>query len=136
MNRSWKSFVLVFDGGSRGNPGPSYGSYIIQGSEGKTKPIRLRFGRGTNNEAEYRTLIAGIEAVLSMMDQLGIDPGETELEIRGDSQLVINQLSGQWKAKDARMRALRDQSRRLLEPFGSVQYRQHPRARSVALFGH
>jgi ribonuclease HI len=136
MNRSWKSYVLVFDGGSRGNPGPSYGSYIIQGPEGKTKPIRLRFGRGTNNEAEYRTLIAGIEAVLSMMDQLGIDPGETELDIRGDSQLVINQLSGQWKAKDARMRALRDQSRRLLEPFGSVRYRQHPRARSVALLGH
>jgi ribonuclease HI len=134
---SSRSFTLIFDGGSKGNPGPSYGSYVVRGPNGKgDRPTRLRFGRGTNNEAEYRTLIAGVETVLSRMRELGIDPGEARLEIRGDSKLVLNQLSGQWKAKDARMRALRDQTLSLLEPVGSIEYRHQPRSKSVAVLGH
>jgi ribonuclease HI len=131
------SFLLIFDGGSKGNPGPSYGSYVVRGPNGKgKKPTRLRFGRGTNNEAEYRTLIAGIEMILRQMQELGIDPGEVKLEVRGDSKLVLNQVSGRWKAKNARMRALRDQAMNLLEPFGSIEYCHQPRSKSVAVLGH
>lgn len=132
-----RSFLLIFDGGSKGNPGPSYGSYVVRGPNGKgDKPTRLRFGRGTNNEAEYRTLIAGIKTILGQIQELGIDPGEAKLEIRGDSKLVLYQVNGQWKAKDARMRALRDQVLNLLEPFGSIEYRHQPRSKSVAVLGH
>jgi ribonuclease HI len=58
------------------------------------------------------------------------------LEVRGDSQLVIRQLQGEWKAKDARMRELRDRAQRLLDGFGEVRLIHHERARSVAMFGH
>lgn len=129
-------FTLIFDGGSKGNPGPSYGSFVLRGPQQREDPARLRFGRGTNNEAEYRTLIEGVRAALTAIEELGLNPGQTSLEIRGDSQLVLNQLSGRWKAKDARMRSLRDQARSLLKPFGTVTYRHQPRARSVAVLGH
>jgi ribonuclease HI len=131
------SFVLIFDGGSKGNPGPSYGSYVVRGPNGGAeKPTRLRFGRGTNNEAEYRTLVVGVEAVLAQLHQLGIEPGLASLEIRGDSKLVLYQLSGRWKAKDSRMRSLRDRIWKLIEPIGSVKYRHQPRKHSVAVLGH
>ena len=132
-----ESFTLIFDGGSIGNPGPSYGSYLLRGPKiTANKPARLRFGRGTNNEAEYRTLIAGVEAFLTQLEKLGIEPGQASLEIRGDSKLVLNQLSGQWKAKNSRMRILRDRTWDLLEPIGSIKYRHQPRERSVAVLGH
>ncbi len=137
MSDPAESFMLIFDGGSRGNPGPSYGSYLLQGPNVATsKPARLRFGRGTNNEAEYRTLIAGVEAFLAQLDKLGIEPAQASLEIRGDSKLVLSQLSGQWKAKNGRMRSLRDRAWDLLEPIGSIKYRHQPRERSVAILGH
>jgi ribonuclease HI len=130
-------FELVFDGGSRGNPGPAYGSYRIkQGSSGARKPVRLDLGRGTNNEAEYRTLIMAFKNLIDELNRDGIDPGQVELKVCGDSQLVIRQLQGQWKAKDARMRAMRDEVWNLAETLGSVKYVHQPRWRSVAALGH
>jgi ribonuclease HI len=58
------------------------------------------------------------------------------LEVRGDSQLVIRQLEGEWKAKDPRMRELRDQALRLLKPYAEIRLVHQDRARSVAIFGH
>jgi ribonuclease HI len=130
-------YTLTFDGGSRGNPGAAYGSYRIQ-RKGSTAHLsrRLRFGHGTNNEAEYWALLAGLRALLAHLEEREIDPANVRLEVRGDSQLVIRQLQGEWKAKDARMRALRDRVRRLLDGFGAVRLVHHERARSVAIFGH
>ena len=128
---------LIFDGGSHGNPGPSYGSYVIRGMPGGGKnPARLKLKHGTNNEAEYRTLIAGIEAVLAQAEERDLEPAEIELLLRGDSNLVLKQMEGVWKAKDARMRALRDQARSLLKPFARVRYQHQPRSKSVRVLGH
>jgi ribonuclease HI len=128
---------LIFDGGSHGNPGPSYGSFVIRGMPGRTiGPTRLKLKAGTNNEAEYRTLIAGVESILGMAEQTGLELDDIQLLILGDSKLVLNQMQGEWKAKDGRMRALRDEARILIKPFGSVRFQHQPRWRSVQVLGH
>ena len=90
----------------------------------------------TNNEAEYMALLAGLEAVLGRLEAQDQDPGEVLLEVRGDSQLVVQQLNGNWKAKNPRMRALRDQARKLMERFGEVQVVHQDRSKSVEALGH
>jgi len=132
-----KRYTIVFDGGSRGNPGPAYGSYHIRpwtSAAGVTE--RLEFGRGTNNEAEYLSLIAGLRALRAFLTGSGEQAAQTDLEIRGDSQLVIRQVSGQWKAKDARMKRLRDETQGLLEDFHQVKFKEQSRQVTVKLLGH
>lgn len=131
-------YLLVFDGGSKGNPGPAYGSFHIRpwrdDDEGTTE--RLNFGLGTNNEAEYLSLIGGLRSLRAYLHGREADLGKTELELRGDSQLVMRQLQGKWKAKDERMRALRDEARGLLRGFRKVKFVEQPRQESVDLLGH
>lgn len=131
------AYVLVFDGGSRGNPGPAYGSYRIQfvGRPADT-PERLTLGRGTNNEAEYKTLIAGLGALQSRIRADGMSLGDVEVEVRGDSLLVIEQLRGRWKVRDGRMRRLNEEAAGLLSPFGRVRLVHQPRRASVRILGH
>jgi len=132
--RTTADLVLHFDGGSLGNPGPGYGSFEITMPDGRPVRKRLDFRATlTNNEAEYRTLIAGLEAIHGL---LGEDVGRLSLEVRGDSQLVGQQLSGQWKATEPRMRALRDQARELLGHFRRWRFVHVPRRESVRKLGH
>jgi len=131
-------YVLVFDGGSKGNPGLGYGSYaIIRVQDGARRLKRLRFGDGyTSNEAEYDTLIAALQDMVTRIEAAGRQPGEFSLEVRGDSALVINQLQGKWKAKEPRMRERRDRCLFLLRHFDAVQLKAQPRAESVRILGH
>lgn len=130
--------ILVFDGGSRGNPGWGYGSYAIQRvSDGAQRLERLELGDGyTNNEAEYDTLIAALQDLVHRLEVAGRAPVEFALEVRGDSSLVLNQLEGTWKAKEPRMRQRRDACRRLLGRFGAVKLTAQPREESVRVLGH
>ncbi|HEY66074.1 MAG TPA: ribonuclease HI family protein [Caldilineae bacterium] len=128
--------TLVFDGGSRGNPGPGYGSYAFLWPGKPPEIHRLRFGTLTNNEAEYDTLIAALEALLGRLAREGVDPGDVHLDIRGDSRLVINQINGVWRVREPRLQARWQKARALLEPFGRVTLRHQPRERSVNLLGH
>lgn len=130
-------FQLVFDGGSLGNPGDAYGSYSIKRGRGAFRaPVRCDFGHGTNNEAEYLSLIEGVKGILDEAHNEGIAPEAIDLFLRGDSKLVLSQVEGSWKAKNPRMRALRDQARKLLKPFGAVHYQHHDRSFSVEILGH
>lgn len=132
-----QKYLIVFDGGSKGNPGPAYGSFFIQPWRDKSGIIeRLQFGNGTNNEAEYMALIAALRSLLAFLAGIDTNPEETALEIRGDSQLVLRQVKGQWKAKDARMRALRDEVVQLVDRFGRVQLKEQPREKIVERLGH
>jgi ribonuclease HI len=127
-------YLLVFDGGSQGNPGAGYGSYALFAGSEPAQVHRLSFPDPlTNNEAEYHTLISALEALLA---QLGPQAGHARLEVRGDSQLVIQQVLGHWKAKDERMRHLRDMARRLLNRFGRFRLVAQPREDSVKVLGH
>jgi ribonuclease HI len=125
--------ALIFDGGSIGNPGRGYGSYQLT-VRGKAEPVkRLEFeGNYTNNEAEYDTLLGALETLLRRAK----DPKQMQLDIRGDSQLIINQITGAWKAKDARMQERRERVLALLAQFGSWTATWHPRAKSVKALGH
>lgn len=125
---------IVFDGGSLGNPGTGYGSYRIRhGDEPWGPPVRLEFGaRVTNNEAEYRSLIAAIENVKTMAG----NPAEVALTVYGDSQLVINHLKGLWRVKAPNLGPLYLQARGILGGFGRTSLVWQPRAKSVALLGH
>ena len=130
---------LSFDGGSRGNPGPTYGSYRVRGAGAADRLQTLRrprFGDGTNNEAEYWTLVAGLRWILAETRRRHQNPEAFELIVQGDSLLVIRQLQGEWKARDRRMRELRDEAAGLMGRFGKVRLQHRPRARSVAEFGH
>jgi ribonuclease HI len=131
-------YLLIFDGGSKGNPGPGYGSYVITRlQDGARRLERLDLGEGyTNNEAEYDVLIAALGDLIARIEDAGREPEEFSLEIRGDSALVINQVQGRWKAKEPRMRQRRDQCRRLLARFGAVVLKAHPREESVRVLGH
>lgn len=132
------TYTLVFDGGSRGNPGPGYGSYVLTRTDtGEQRLERVDFRRRmTNNEAEYETLIVALEDLLAELDRLGRRPHQFDIEIRGDSRLVINQVTGRWKARDQRMARYRDNVRRLLNHFGASRLHWQPRAESVAVLGH
>jgi ribonuclease HI len=125
---------VVFDGGSLGNPGRGYGSYRLRfGNEDWGPVVRLEHGsRITNNEAEYRTLIGALEALLALVPE----PGGAALEVFGDSQLVLRQLEGKWKVRAGNLVADHARARALLAPFGQVRLIWQPRARSVALLGH
>ena len=131
-------YVLVFDGGSLGNPGPGYGSYaLIRTGDGKKRVVRLDFGgEMTNNEAEYDTLITGLTDLIQTLTQANQSPSESSIEVRGDSSLAINQVSGVWKARDERMRARRNRVRELLGRFVASRLVLQPRQESVRMLGH
>lgn len=131
-------YTIVFDGGSEGNPGPGYGSYALtRQQDEKEQIVRLDFGREmTNNEAEYETLIAALQGLIERIELAGRSPREFSVEIRGDSKLVLNQVKGTWKAKDDRMRALRNRARNLLSRFDAHRLIHHDREESVRVLGH
>ena len=128
------SYEIVFDGGSLGNPGKGYGSYLIRFGDVEIARERLDYaGRVTNNQAEYRTLIAALER---LGRDLGDEAASATVVIGGDSQLVINQVNGSWKVKNAELQPLRQQVVERLKPFGKTTLTWHRRDRSVRELGH
>lgn len=128
---------LIFDGGSKGNPGEGYGSYQLQWPGLAPQVVRLRFGdRVTNNEAEYDTLIAALEAVLKRLKEQRADPSTAQIDIRGDSKIVVSQVMGEWKCNEERLQLRRDRARELLTRFGRWRLSHHDRSHSVKALGH
>jgi ribonuclease HI len=131
------SYVIVFDGGSEGNPGFGYGSYAVIARDGRQRVRRLDFEDDmTNNEAEYDTLIAALGDVSKRVESAGKRPADFTLELRGDSRLVLRQVSGEWKAKEERMRQRRDIVRSVLSRFGGHRLVEQTREESVKVLGH
>ncbi|HLF26986.1 MAG TPA: ribonuclease HI family protein [Anaerolineae bacterium] len=129
-------YVIVFDGGSLGNPGRGYGSYVVI-TDDRREVKRLNFGEGmTNNEAEYATLLQALDDVQGRIERAARLPEEFTIEVRGDSALVLNQVAGDWKAKDERMRLMRDSVRRALQRFRANRLTPQPREATVKLLGH
>ena len=109
--RSGRRLIVEADGGSRGNPGPAaYGAVVRDAQTSKVLAAEgLPIGRATNNVAEYRGLIAGLEMAREL------DP-TAALEVRMDSKLVIEQMAGRWKIKHADMKSLALEAARLRPP--------------------
>lgn len=130
-------YVIIFDGGSRGNPGPGYGSYIIRTRKGQEARRRLDFEETmTNNEAEYRTLTAALEDLIGRIERTGKDPSAFTLEIRGDSQLVLAQLQGTFRVRAPHLRPLQQAARERLSRFREVRLVWQPREASASELGH
>lgn len=131
------AIAIVFDGGSRGNPGEGYGSYQLRWPGAPPQLTRLQFGSDyTNNEAEYDTLIRALEDVHKRLHQSGAALDSARVEVRGDSKLVIQQVLGNWKCKDERMARRCAQVRKLLAPLGGWSLKWHDRSNSVRDLGH
>ena len=131
------SIEIVFDGGSLNNPGHGYGSFRLTFAGEDPQMVRLDFGSPvTNNEAEYRALIAGLEHAVNELQTRGLDPRSARVQVRGDSQLVLKQVGGQWKVKMANLQPLRTKAAALVAQLGDVALTWQPRAASVRILGH
>ncbi|MFE9253738.1 bifunctional RNase H/acid phosphatase [Streptomyces sp. NPDC006879] len=113
--------VVEADGGSRGNPGPAgYGAVVLDPQTGETLAERAEFiGVATNNVAEYKGLVAGLNAARELAPDLPV-------LVRMDSKLVVEQMSGRWKIKHPDMKPLAAEAGRIY-PAGQVTYQWIPR---------
>ena len=106
---------LSTDGGARGNPGPAAFGYVLEAENGTVLDARGEpIGVATNNVAEYRALIAGLEKAV----ELGID----ELEVASDSELLVRQMTGEYKVKNETLRELNDEADALARKLRRVRY--------------
>lgn len=129
-----RSFEIVFDGGSLGNPGKGYGSYEITSGGVVIAHTREEYGNNiTNNQAEYLTLIKALEWLDQVLE--GNRKG-ARVHINGDSQLVINQVTGKWKIKAEQLRPYAERIRSLMSGYTSATIAWHARANSVKRLGH
>jgi ribonuclease HI len=107
---------LSTDGGARGNPGPAAYGYVLEAEDGTVLDARGEtIGVATNNVAEYRALIAGLEKAV----ELGID----ELEVVSDSELLVKQMQGEYRVKNETLRELNDEANSLERKLGRVRYK-------------
>ncbi len=106
---------LSTDGGARGNPGPAAYGYVLEAEDGTVLDARgEKIGVATNNVAEYRALIAGLEKAV----ELGLD----ELEVVSDSELLVKQMQGEYRVKNEALRELNDEASSLERKLGRVRY--------------
>jgi ribonuclease HI len=106
---------LFTDGGARGNPGPAAAAYVLEAEDGTVLEARGEtIGVATNNVAEYRALVAGLAKAL----ELGID----ELEVVSDSELLVKQMTGEYRVKNAALIELSLEAAGLAREIGQVAY--------------
>jgi queuosine biosynthesis protein QueD len=119
-----KEAYLYVDGASRGNPGPAAIGILILNSEGKRlKEISRLIGEATNNVAEYEALLFGLREVLKM--------GISKVIIHTDSELLAEQLRGEYRVKSPKLRKLFTQATSLLEKFSSYEVRKVEREENI-----
>jgi ribonuclease H / adenosylcobalamin/alpha-ribazole phosphatase len=106
---------LSTDGGARGNPGPAAYGYVLETEDGTILAAHgERIGVATNNVAEYSALVAGLERAL----ELGVD----EVEVVSDSELLVKQMTGEYRVKNEALRELNERASRLARRLGRVDY--------------
>ena len=118
--------VVHVDGGARGNPGPAAVGVVISDPRDGTvlEDVAEAIGEATNNVAEYRGLLLGLERARAL--------GADEVEVVGDSELVAKQVQGLYKVKHPAMRPLHAEALRALGEFSSWSIRTVPRAENAA----
>jgi len=110
-----KAFLYT-DGGARGNPGPAAYGYVLEAVDGTVLSSEGQaIGVATNNVAEYRGLVAGLDRAI----ELGVD----EVEVVSDSELLVKQMRGEYKVKNEALRLLSLEAARLARRLDKVDYR-------------
>ncbi|WP_276300575.1 ribonuclease HI [Halorussus lipolyticus] len=110
---------VYFDGASRGNPGPASVGWVIVTSDGIVAEGGETIGRATNNQAEYEALIRGLRTAR--------DYGFDSVEVKGDSQLIVKQVTGAWNTNDPELREHRVTVREILTDFDDWELQHVPR---------
>jgi ribonuclease HI len=106
---------LSTDGGARGNPGPAAFGYVLEAEDGTILAAHGEtIGVATNNVAEYRALIAGLEKAV----EVGVD----QLEVVSDSELLVKQMQGEYRVKNENLRPLAVQASRLAREIARVRW--------------
>ncbi len=106
---------LFTDGGARGNPGPAAYGYVLEAEDGTVLASHGEaIGTATNNVAEYRALIAGLEKAL----ELELD----DVDVVSDSELLVKQMTGEYRVKNETLQELSSQARRLARRLRNVSY--------------
>jgi ribonuclease HI len=120
-----RKLIVNVDGGARGNPGPAAIAAVVTDPDSGDVLLERSetIGEATNNIAEYRAVMLGAE--------LAHELGASEVEMIGDSALIAHQLRGEWKVKEAHLRALRDAAREALDRVGEWSIRNVPRAQNA-----
>ena len=117
--------VVHVDGGARGNPGPAAAAAVVSAPDGRVlDEAAVTLGRATNNVAEYRGLLLGLERAAAL--------GASEVEVVNDSELIARQVDGSYKVKNADLRALHEQAKAALKRFDRWSIRSVPRAQNAA----
>lgn len=113
--------MLATDGASRGNPGPAAIAYAVLGAEGDVQFADAEtIGEATNNEAEYRALIAGLEELARV--------ARGRIEHVSDSELLVKQLTGAYRIRAENLAALAEDVRELASRFEAVEHTHVPRS--------
>ena len=116
--------VVHVDGGSRGNPGPAAAAAVISSPDGEVlDEAAVTLGRATNNVAEYRGLLLGLERARAL--------GATEVDVVNDSELIAHQVNGRYKVKHADMKPLHAEALAALRGFERWSLRPVPRAQNT-----
>ncbi|HOS92990.1 MAG TPA: ribonuclease HI family protein [Armatimonadota bacterium] len=119
-----KTLLLNVDGGSRGNPGPAGIGVVIREPSGRVvQEISESIGRTTNNVAEYRAMIRGLETCRALNAQ--------RVLVCSDSELLVRQMVGTYRVKAQHLQPLHEQATRLARSFSQVAFRQIPREQNA-----
>jgi ribonuclease HI len=110
---------VYFDGASRGNPGPAAVGWVIVSGDGIVDEGSSRIGETTNNRAEYDALLRALD--------VASDYGFDEVDVRGDSELIVKQVRGEWNVNDPGLRERRVRARELLDSFDRWSLEHVPR---------
>jgi len=125
MDRETLRVTVHIDGGARGNPGPAGAGVVVTDPDSKTvlREAGWFLGRATNNVAEYRALLAGLKAAAAL--------GATEVEVLSDSELIVRQMNGQYRVRNAGLQPLYGSAQELAAGFKRCSFshirREHNR---------
>ena len=124
-----QKILIYIDGGSRGNPGPAACAAVVKSADdGQTLLEDSRYlGQATNNVAEYEGLLLGL--------QLAADLEAAEIEVRSDSELLVRQMAGEYRVRNAGLKILHGQVTEALRAFSSVEIRHISRQQNTEADG-
>jgi ribonuclease HI len=124
MSKKDETFVLEFDGGSRGNPGPAGIGAVVRAADNTPLITLGRFiGRATNNVAEYNALITALREAKNL--------GAHRIIVRGDSELIVRQMNGQYRVKHPDLQPLYQEAQQLLREFDEAHIEHNLRHKNA-----
>ncbi|MGA2193427.1 MAG: ribonuclease HI family protein [Nitrospirota bacterium] len=122
--KAGRAVRIYTDGASRGNPGQAGAGVVIEDENGYIlRRVARYLGRATNNQAEYEALLTGLSEAAEL--------GASEVSVFADSELLIKQMKGEYRVKNAELKEKFDTARRALEAFGKVSFRHIPREKNA-----